>query len=65
MNWKLINGQNSGKNLHIGLRIVIIIFAITFLSSLPSGHLPTFIDLWKALVAAAIAALVLLERKGK
>jgi hypothetical protein len=65
MKWNLINGQNSGKNLHIGLRIVIIIFSITFLSTLPSGYLPSLIDLYRAGLAAAIAALVLLERKGK
>jgi len=65
MKWKLISGLNSGKNMHLGLRIVIIIFLITFISNLPSGNLPSIVELYKATVAAVIAALILLERRAK
>jgi hypothetical protein len=47
---------------NVGLRVVIVVFAVTFLQNLPLGQLPTPYDLYKALVLGAVAGLLLLER---
>jgi hypothetical protein len=45
----------------VGLRVVVVVFAVTLLQNLPLGQLPTEYDLYKAGVLGAIAALLLLE----
>ncbi len=50
------------KPKRVGLRLVLILFVTTFLSNLPTGQLPTWLDLYKAVLVAAIGALLLLER---
>lgn len=61
MKLRLLTVSNSAVK-QIGLRIVAIIFAITFLQSLPQGQLPTTYDLYRGIVAGIIAALLLLEK---
>ena len=43
-------------------RLIAIVFAIVLLQNLPGGQLPTVTDLYKAVVLAAIAALLLLQK---
>lgn len=61
MKLRLLAVGNS-KMQQIGLRVVLIVFAITFLQSLPQGQLPTTVDFYRALLAGVIAGLLMLEK---
>lgn len=59
---RMLTIRNGQANKRVGLRLVVIIFLVTFLSGLPQGGLPTLLDLYKALLASGITALLVLER---
>ena len=46
----------------IGWRLVAIVFVVTLLSNLPTGNIPNLVDIYRACIAAGIAALLLLEK---
>ena len=62
MRVRLLRISNGGSVKLLGARLVLMVFLVTFLSSLPSGQLPTLLDLYHGMLSAAIAALVLLEK---
>lgn len=65
MKIQLMRVKNDNSIKRIGLRLVVIVFLITLLTNLPQGNVPTLPDIYKALIAALIAALLLLEKGEK
>jgi len=55
--------QNGTSKRQLGYRLVAIVFLVTFLSNLPASYIPQWGDLYRAGIAAAIAALLLLEKE--